>query len=481
MNGSNIILDNGTNLQLFETASGSVTRPIVADGNNTIGGGDNTTAILDAPITFTGSDLNFDQLAAGAGTNNGTGTLLVNGNITQFGGNFAIQKNGNSTLVLAGSNTFSNALNINGGTVILGSVNALGGSPSVNLNGNGLRLGGTTITIPALSGGGVVSNGSSTPATLTLPSTSGNSYGIDAALQDGAGGGPLSVTVSGSGTVSFHSTSNTFTGTTTISSGTLEVQNTLSNGAVVNNSALYFNSGGTIVYGGNISGGGIIRQVGGGTTIFAGSHSFTSAMQIDNGTLIVNGSMPANGTVNLNTDQGSPNLAGIGTLGNVVVGSNGGGSQAHISPGALGDNSVGSITMSSLNLIGGNPDFKLDLLTPANTDFVNVTGAATFSVASTLSPSAEAAAGTYTVLTAQGGLHLGVTPTINSPTDTRLDLYPRHHQRSQLPQARRCQPRDFAYLARRSGQQLGREQHHQLDRQRHEHRSEILPARLGHL
>ena len=386
--GSNIILDSGTNLQLFETVAGGVTRPIIANGNNIIGGGSNNTATLDAPISFTGGDLNIQQQASGVASGTGTGTLIVNGNITEFGGQFCINKSGPSTLVLAGSNTFSHALNINGGTVVLGNVNALGPTPSVNLNGNGLRLGGTSITIPQLSGGGVVSNGNSTPATLTLPITTGNTYGIDAALQDGAGGGALSLTVAGGGTVSLHATTNTFSGTTTISAGTLEVQNSLSNGPVVNNSALYFTNGGTLTYGGGISGGGIVRQTGGGTTILSGAHTFNSALQIDNGTVIVNGSLLASGTVNLNTDLGSPNLAGNGSVGNVRIGPNGGGSQVHISPGAAGNNSVGSLTMTSLAVAGGNPDFTLDLVTPANSDFINVTGNATFSVASTLSPSA---------------------------------------------------------------------------------------------
>ena len=417
--GSNIILDNGTNLQLFETVAGGVTRPIIANGNNIIGGGSNNTAILDAPISFTGGDLNIQQQASGVASGTGTGTLIVNGNITEFGGQFSINKSGPSTLVLAGSNTFSHALNINGGTVVLGNVNALGPTPSVNLNGNGLRLGGTSISIPQLSGGGVVSNGNATPATLTLPITTGNTYGIDAALQDGAGGGALSLTVAGGGTVSLHAATNTFSGTTTISAGTLEVQNSLSNGPVVNNSALYFTNGGTLTYGGGISGGGIVRQTGGGTTILSGAHTFNSALQIDNGTVIVNGSLLASGTVNLNTDLGSPNLAGNGSVGNVRIGPNGGGSQVHISPGAAGNNSVGSLTMTSLAVAGGNPDFTLDLVTPANSDFINVAGNATFSVASTLSPSALATPGTYTVLTAAGGLTLGVLPTINQPTDTR--------------------------------------------------------------
>ncbi len=419
VSGSNLILDNGTGLELFQTASGAVSRPIIAKGNNVIGNGDATAAVLDSPIDMQ-NDLNFQPNASGTPSGTVAGTLTVNGNITEDGGQFGINKNGINTLVLAGSNTFSHAINVNGGTLQLGNANALGANLQVNLNGNSLRLAGTSITIPSLSGGGTITNGSATPATLTLPTTAGNTYGINPNLQDGAGGGALSITQTGTGTLQLQGQVNTFSGTTTVSAGTLEVQNSFGTGPIVNNSGgtVIFNSGGTITVPGNISGNGVVRQVGSGTTIFSGSSSYSGATHIDNGTLIVNGTLSTGGAVNLNTDQGNPNLAGIGSVGKVTVGPNGGGNTAHISPGTAAG-VVGTLNMTSLALAGGNTDFTLDLVSPGNNDLVNISGAATFSTASTLSPNAVAAPGTYTVLTAAGGLTLSTTPTINQPTGTR--------------------------------------------------------------
>src|SRR5581483_11930872 len=119
----------------------------------------------------------------------------------------------------------------------------------------------------------------------------------------------------------------------------------------------------------------------------SGSLTGTSVVNVNNGTLIVNGSVNSAASLKLNSDRGNPALAGTGTVGNVIAGPNGGG-QSHISPGITGRGSIGTLTMSSLAMSGGNPDLEVDLVTPGTNDFVNVTGNATFSIASTITPNA---------------------------------------------------------------------------------------------
>lgn len=58
---------------------------------------------------------------------------------------------------------------------------------------------------------------------------------------------------------------------------------------VTNNATLAFNRSDTLTYGGVITGTGVVNQVGGGTTILTGSNSYTGATNITAGTLRING------------------------------------------------------------------------------------------------------------------------------------------------------------------------------------------------
>src|SRR5581483_3966181 len=97
----------------------------------------------------------------------------------------------------------------------------------------------------------------------------------------------------------------------------------------------------------------------------------------------------------------------------------------HIVPGSTTlDGSVGTMTMSSLTVNGG--DFRLDVSsTPGGSDLVAVTGGATFGGGS-FTPifAGQPAPGNYVLLTS-GGLTLNSTPTFNLPTSqTRLVFTP---------------------------------------------------------
>jgi autotransporter-associated beta strand protein len=100
--------------------------------------------------------------------------------------------------------------------------------------------------------------------------------------------GTGSLTQTGTGTTILTG-ANTYTGTTTISAGTLQIGNGGTTGSIagniVDNAALRFNRSDTLTYGGVISGTGSLTQAGTGTTILTGANTYTGGTTISAGTL----------------------------------------------------------------------------------------------------------------------------------------------------------------------------------------------------
>ena len=143
--------------------------------------------------------------------------------------------------VLAGTDTYTGSTTITAGTLGLGSNTALPGlSPVTFTNASGvLDLGGYSPTIISLTGSGTVTNSSvSSTSTLTLAPTSGTST-FNGVIQSGAG--TVGVTVSGTGTMVLAG-SNTYTGPTTISSGTLQIGSGGASGSINGTSSVTDNS-----------------------------------------------------------------------------------------------------------------------------------------------------------------------------------------------------------------------------------------------
>jgi fibronectin-binding autotransporter adhesin len=219
----------------------------------------------------------------GNGSVGGTGTLTINGNITETGGARTLTKEDSGHVIVAGTPSYTGSTVITGGTLS-------GNIPTSNLNLNGGAYGssgtftraigtgsnqvqfGSTGGFSAVGGAldvnlggaaGTLNFGSDIGTTLILNSihatndiTLTNPLGLNgqnAVIQtssqtahiDGGISGNGTFTKNGSGTLSFDS-ANTYTGTTTVNSGTL-IANNANNTAFDDSSALEINSGGEVV------------------------------------------------------------------------------------------------------------------------------------------------------------------------------------------------------------------------------------------
>ena len=160
------------------------------------------------------------ELASGITLTTGdSGDDTISGVISGSG---ALTKAGSGTLTLSGSNTYTGSTTLSAGLISISATNNLGATPGTadadNLifNGGGLNSTGTFSLAPnkgmTLSTSGTINTNASTTLTYGGIVTGSGNF-----IKDGSGSMVLSAT-------------NTYTGNTTISAGTLEVSGQLGSG-----------------------------------------------------------------------------------------------------------------------------------------------------------------------------------------------------------------------------------------------------------
>ena len=369
---SNLILGNDGSAQTFTLTNSSTSAAL------TVAGG------------IAGSDGAGLKTLAVAGSGNATlSGVISNGSA----GTVGLSKTGAGTLTLTEASTFSGETVVNGGTLVLAGTSstnpAIRGTVTVNSGATlnvagaawvGFGNGGAKITTVNVNGATVSSTTNScfiTGATVNLTSgtwsggdfhwvntainslaasgtsvISGNilirpDYGYPTVNIDVADGSAATdllisgvikqtdalhigyVVKTGSGTLTL-SNNCSYTGTTTVSGGTLQLGNGAGAGSVagdiLDNSALIFNRSDTSTYAGAVSGAGSVSKVGAGTIILTGTQSYSGGttisaggLQLGNGcaTGMISGNVVDNGSLAFNRSDAigySGTISGTGSV-----------------------------------------------------------------------------------------------------------------------------------------------------------------------
>lgn len=233
-----------------------------SSGSLDLGGFDQTVTFLRQTSIF--PDVNGDQNVTGGGTltiNLASGSEEYHGRITDGATATSIVKTGAGTQILENNtgtdSSYSGTTTISEGRIQVGTTNSLSSNSAVTVaSGSVLELDGNNSSIGSLAGDGTVENASITAATLTTGGDGTNSD-FSGVIQDGTGGGAISLAKGGTG-IQTLSGINTYTGTTTVDAGVLKFAKQVSfynnNTASWTSANLTVNNGGSAAF--NVGGAG---------------------------------------------------------------------------------------------------------------------------------------------------------------------------------------------------------------------------------
>ncbi|MGA8819961.1 MAG: autotransporter-associated beta strand repeat-containing protein, partial [Xanthobacteraceae bacterium] len=241
-----------------------------------------------------------DTFALGGSTNSSFNTAQIGAqyqNFTAFG------KTGTSVWTLTGTPGQATPWVISAGTLTAGAAtNVFGATSAITVNTPGLLdLGGNNQQIGSLTGSGIVINSGLASTILTTGDATNTLF--SGVIQNGAG--VMALTKQGAGTFTL-TAANTYTGTTTIDAGTLQLGNGGTSGSIVgdvtDNSNFVIDLSANFSMAGVISGSGAFVQLGAGTTIFTTADDYSGATTVDAGTLQLGdgGSLGFGGALNIN-------------------------------------------------------------------------------------------------------------------------------------------------------------------------------------
>jgi autotransporter-associated beta strand protein len=340
--------------------------------------------------------------------------IAINGIISGEGGTqdtttTSLYKDGNATLTLSAANTYTGDTRIVAGTLaVSGSGNLGSGSDVFISSGAQLNLNSSS-TVASVQevgnlNGGTISIGSG--ATLTVNGANRGTFYQNSI--SGAGG--LTFSGTGNSTLSLYG-NQSYTGTTTVSSGSLttavamastayvisggsfstqsnsQIENTATialsggnftiggsdtvgaisgSGGTINlgNNTLFTSTTTTTTFSGSIVGvGGGFTKTGAGTLTLGGSSTYTGATAVSAGTLIVNGSLGASAVA---VESGAT-LGGSGSVGGLTTLNSG----ATLAPG----DGIGTMGFSAGLTLNSNSTVRMQISdTNGSADRINVTG-----------------------------------------------------------------------------------------------------------
>ena len=301
-------------------------------------------------------------------------------------------------LVLAGSNSFTGSLEIQRGLIYLMNPNALTQTNTLFLNSSGTNnarffLFGNNVTVGNLasSAGGtnLIANANvgntnaitTNAVTLTVNQSSNTTYSgvlVNSQAEYDKGtytAGALALAVTGSATLTLAG-NNTYTGSTTVSAGTLQISGLLGNGTyaalITNNATLTLSNTASQTLSGTISGTGAINKANTGTLTLSGTNTYSGGTTLSAGALSISiGNALGTGALNASPTAAATltiaNTSAFNLTNNIVLGAPGSAQTFNIVK-----NSSGIATGTQLNLpgniSGGNANIKLFLNSSTGSD-----------------------------------------------------------------------------------------------------------------
>ncbi|HRZ86294.1 MAG TPA: autotransporter-associated beta strand repeat-containing protein [bacterium] len=328
-----------------------------------------------SPLDTTGND-RIGSLSGAGSVVLGTGSAGAyletgfNGGNTTFSGTMSgaggLTKLGNGTMTLSSSNSYSGGTTVSAGTLKSTAAEALG-SGDLTISASVVDIGANNEGINKLyltNFGKLLGSGVVTGAGFEVQSGR-----IETGL---AGAGALNKTSDGTVTMTG---SNSYSGGTTVSAGTLIGTTASLQKNITNNADVTFDQASTGSYSGNISGSGMVEKTGWGTVALTGVNSYAGVTKLTQGTLIGNtASLPGNVIDNatLVFDQASAGtfagaISGAGSFVKngsgllALTGSNSYAGDTTVNAGTMKLQSANSVADSNLNMLTVNSGGTLDM------------------------------------------------------------------------------------------------------------------------
>ena len=381
------------------------------------------TVTIDGPQAFEMLQFAIDGYTLAAGiegslTTAGAGVLFAatGANVTialPITGAGSIIKQGGGSVTLTASNSYAGGTDLQLGTIITGSDNALGAGALVMAGGTTLAAGASNLTLAnaiTTAGAGTIDTGANT-FTLAGPiSGAGNlSKAGTGALNLAAPNIYTGGTILNAGTLGFANTTSLGSGTITVNSGTLLANaNNLAIANLINfaGAGAINTAANALTFSSVVGGSGRITKLGDGTLTLAGANTFTGGTTITAGTLVGSVATLGSGGI-LNNAALVFNQLTDATLNQVISGT-----------GSITKQGVGVLVIASANTVTGPTTVTVGRL--------NVTGSLANSAVTLQMGTSLAGTGTVGALTAQSGATVSPGSTIGSiatlPVNGALNL-----------------------------------------------------------